>query len=214
MRYGARWLRAVTASDPAVALLAVTPPAFGECVLAPELAHRRCWRDASRDPDAGARPDRVLAAREADLSGYLRFDLLPKVDVACMAAGIEARAPFLEGECHAFGQTSAALGKRPLREAFANDLPPAVLRLPKTGFALPLDRWFRGNLPWLDLLAEPRTQQRPHLRPGGVARAVDLHRSGRADLGHGLYLLVAAEVWLRSREGNTDSVRTGNRPAT
>jgi len=61
--------------------------------------------------------------------------------------GIEARAPFLEGEYAAFGQDRSALGKRELRAAFANDLPREVLRLPKTGFALPLDRWFRGDLP-------------------------------------------------------------------
>jgi hypothetical protein len=71
----------------------------------------------------------------------------------------------------------------------------------------PLDRWFRGELPWLDLLAEARTRQRPHLRPGGVAAAVDRHRSGRADLGHGLYLLVAAELHLRWLAGEV-------RPAT
>ncbi|MBL8751922.1 MAG: asparagine synthetase B [Planctomycetes bacterium] len=208
MRYGARMVRAITAPDPATALLAVTPPAFGSHVLAPDLAARRCWRDEARSP---VRPgqDPVLAARDADLDGYLRFDLLPKIDVACMAAGVEARAPFLEGDCRWFGQDRTALGKRPLREAFANDLPPEVLRLPKTGFALPLDRWFRGELPWLDLLREPTTCNRPHLRPGGVARAIDLHRSGKVDLGHALYLLVAYETWLRSPAGNTDSVRTG-----
>lgn len=204
MRFAARWLRAVVAPDPATALLAVTPPAFGECVLAPEFAQRLCWHDESRNVSA-ANGDRALAARRTDLlNGYLRFDLLPKVDVACMAAGVEARAPFLEGDCEAFGRDLSALGKRPLREAFAADLPPEVLRLPKTGFALPLDRWFRGELPWLDLLAEPRTQQRPHLRPGGVARAVDLHRSGKVDIGHGLYLLVAAELFLRTREEERD----------
>ncbi len=208
MRYGARMLRAMTAPDPATALLAVTPPAFGAEVLAPELAAQGCWRDEALHPVLQSQ-DRVLAARDADLRGYLRFDLLPKVDVACMAAGIEARAPFLEGDCAAFGQTRDALGKRPLRAAFANDLPPEVLRLPKTGFALPLDRWFRGDLPWLDLLREPTTCQRRHLRPGGIARAIDRHRSGKADLGHALYLLVAYETWLRSPEGNTDSVPTG-----
>jgi asparagine synthase (glutamine-hydrolysing) len=207
MRYGARMLRAITAPDPATALLAVTPPAFGDEVLAPELAARRCWRDEARHPLRRGQ-DRVLAARNADLDGYLRFDLLPKVDVACMAAGIEARAPFLEGDCRWFGLDRDSLGKRPLRDAFANDLPPEVLRLPKTGFALPLDRWFRGELPWLDLLREPTTFQRPHLRPGGVARAIDRHRSGTVNLGHALYLLVAYETWLRSPAGNPDSVPT------
>jgi asparagine synthase (glutamine-hydrolysing) len=198
MRYAARWMRAATASDPETALLAVTPPAFGATVLAPEFAQRRCWRDESRRAPTN---DAVLMARARDLDGYLRFDLLPKVDVACMAAGVEARAPFLEGECAAFGQDRSTLGKRALREAFVHDLPREVLRLPKTGFALPLDRWFRGELPWLDLLAEPKTRQRAHLRPGGVAAVVDRHRRGRADLGHGLYLLVAFELFLRAAEG-------------
>jgi asparagine synthase (glutamine-hydrolysing) len=199
MRYRARWLRAMTSRDPAAELLAVTPPAFGAQVLADEYARRKCWHGLPRC--SRARPaNRVLAARDADVHGYLRCDLLPKVDIACMAAGVEARAPFLEGDCHAFGQTRAALGKQPLRAAFAAELPREVKRLLKRGFSLPLDRWFRGELPWLDLLAEARTQQRSHLRPGGVAHAVDLHRRGKADLGHGLYLLVAVELYLRARD--------------
>jgi asparagine synthase (glutamine-hydrolysing) len=163
------------------------------------------WRDeplarprATVAPPLPVTADRVLAARAHDVAHYLRFDLLPKVDVATMAAGVEARCPYLDPGLAQFGAARSALGKRPLREAFAAELPDEVLRLPKRGFGLPLDRWFRGELPWLDLLAEPRTQQRPHLRPGGVARAVDLHRSGRVDLGHGLYLLVAVELHLRA----------------
>lgn len=193
MRYAARWLRAATAADPAAALLEVTPPAFREAVLAtPPAAPGRPAGDAPADP--------VLAARDADVRGYLRLDLLPKVDVATMAAGLESRCPWLEGDFAEFGSTRAALGKRPLREAFAADLPAAVFRLPKRGFGLPLDRWFRGDLPLLDLLAEPGTRSRPHLRPGGLAEVVDRHRRGAADLGHGLYLLAAVELFLRCRE--------------
>lgn len=213
MRYPARWLRALAAADPAQALLAVTPPAFAATVLAPELAARGCWRDAPL-PSAVTSGDRVLAARAADLDGYLRCDLLPKVDVATMAAGVEARCPFLEGDLEAYGATRRALGKAPLRAAFC-DLPTEVLHLPKHGFALPLDRWFRSELPWLDLLAEPRTRQRPHLRAGGVAAVVDRHRRGRADLGHALYLLVALELHLRAVEaGIPTSVRAAAGGAT
>jgi asparagine synthase (glutamine-hydrolysing) len=219
MHYPARWLRAVAAADPVTALLAVTPPAFADAVLAPELAQRRCWRDERR---AGTHwSDGLASMRLRDLHGYLRCDLLPKVDIACMAAGVEARAPYLEGDCVELAWHCVTPGKGPLREAFAADLPPEVLRLPKTGFALPLDRWFRGELPWLDLLREPTTCQRPHLRPGGIAAAIDRHRSGRTDLGHGLYLLVAWELFLRSldrgsatRPGLADRVRTDARGAT
>ncbi len=211
MRYVARWLRAATAPDPWLALLAVTPPAFGAEVLAPGLAVRRCWRDDSNGTWRHLAGDPVLLARDRDLDGYLRCDLLPKVDVATMAAGVEARCPFLDGDFAAFGTTRAALGKRELRAAFAEHLPAAVFRQPKRGFALPLDRWFRGELPWLDVLAEPRTRQRPHLRAGGIAAAVDRHRSGRSNLGHGLYLLLAYELFLRAQAQESATPRTKSR---
>ena len=63
------------------------------------------------------------------------------------------------------------------------------------------------------LLADRRTQERLHLRPGGVRRVVDLHRRGRADLGHGLYLLTAIELYLRCiDQGFPDVVRTEANP--
>lgn len=190
MRYLARWLRAAASGDPAGVLLEVTPPAFRREVLAKPGRHR--------DETQPIRPpDPVLAAREADLKGYLRLDLLPKVDLATMAAGIESRCPWLEGDYAEFGATRASLGKVPIRQAFANDLPDMVFRLPKRGFSLPLERWFRGPCALLDLLTEARTQQREHLRPGGVAAVVDRHRRGAANLGHGLYLLAAVELFLR-----------------
>lgn len=200
MRYAARWWRAVVAADPATALLAVTPPAFGATVLAADLAACRAFGDEAPLRAPTTETDPALRARDRDLDGYLRCDLLPKIDVATMAAGVEARCPFLEGDFAAFGRTRATIGKRELRAAFANDLPPAVFRQPKRGFALPLDRWFRGEMPWLDLLAESRSRLRPHLRPGGLAAAVDRHRSGRSNLGHGLYLLLAFETFLRAQE--------------
>lgn len=191
----ARYLRSAAASNPVRALLAVTPPAFGTAVLCEELGEAPCWRDREALPE---NVDLALASRADDLSHYLPRDLLPKIDVAYLAAGIEGRCPFLAEEIAAHGRGLAALGKRPLREAFAPQLPRAVRRLPKRGFSLPLNRWFRGELRALDVLAEPTSRSRPHLREGGLARAVDAHRRGDADLGHGLYLLFSFEVFLRS----------------
>jgi asparagine synthase (glutamine-hydrolysing) len=192
MRGPARLLRAACAEDPAQTLLEVTPPAFRRSVLdgdAARQAHRS--RAPARTPTEAA---------TGDLGGYLRCDLLPKVDIATMAAGIESRCPFLAASFADVAPASRSTGKTILRAAFADVLPRATLRLRKKGFALPLDRWFRGDLPWLDLLRERRTLERPHLQPGGVARAIDLHRAGHHRLGHALYLLVAAEIFLRHRE--------------
>ncbi|MCK5945190.1 MAG: asparagine synthase, partial [Planctomycetes bacterium] len=198
MHKAARYLRAAVSRNPIRALLAVTPPAFGAQVLAADIGAHSCWRDAEPMPHEPA--DLALASRADDLDNYLPRDLLPKLDVALMAAGIEGRCPYLEANIEPFGQDRRALGKRPLRRAFARELPAAVRQLPKLGFALPLDAWFRDDLPALDVLAEPRSRQRPHLRPGGLQLAIDRHRGDRADLGHGLYLLLAYELHLRAVE--------------
>ena len=198
MRAGARLVRAAFAPNPVRALLAVTPPAFGREVLTEALAEAPCWRDA--EPLPRARESLALAGRADDLAHYLPRDLLPKLDVALLAAGVEGRCPYLEAGVEAHGASLDALGKRPLRTAFAARLPAEVRRLPKRGFSLPLDAWFRGELNALEVLAEDRSRQRPHLRPGGLARAVDQHRKQRTELGHGLYLLYAYELHLRADE--------------
>ncbi|MGE3171310.1 MAG: asparagine synthetase B [Planctomycetota bacterium] len=201
----ARSLRALAAADPYLELLAVTPPAFRREVLTAEIAAPGStgpwgpWPGRPRGPAA----ERLQHAAAVDRDLYLRWDLLPKLDVATMAAAVEGRCPFLDGEvqraCAALSPLQR-LGKRPLRAAYRDRLPAAVFAQPKRGFALPLDRWFRGDLPWLDLLRSARTRARPHLRPGGLDRAIDRHRRGAADLGHALYLVVAFELYLQSLE--------------
>ena len=131
------------------------------------------------------------------------MDLLPKLDVATMAAQVEGRCPFLDGDvARALDAMSPMqwLGKAPLRSVYATKLPHAVFAQRKRGFALPLDRWFRGELTMLDLLRDQRTRQRAHLRATGLDRAIDLHRSRRADLGRALYLVAAFEIWLRTED--------------
>jgi len=190
----ARALRAAGSGDAYGELLAVVPAGFGPLVLATWLPPPHWPRPAG---------SWLAAARQRDIDQYLRHDLLPKLDAATMAAGVEGRCPYLDGEVAAVADglpLRALLGKRPLRAAFAGELPAPVFRQRKRGFALPLDRWFHGELPWLDLLRERRTLEREHLRSSGVAAAIDLHRRHGADLGHGLYLLVAFELFLRTRE--------------
>ena len=124
------------------------------------------------------------------------------------AAGVEGRCPFLEADLQEFGARRDQLGKRDLLAAFAGELPTEVVRLGKRGFGVPLDDWFRGDLPWLDVLREQRTCQRAHLRPGGIAEVLDRHRRGAADLGHGLYLLLAIELHLRDLDATEESATT------
>lgn len=195
-----RIARALAARDPYASLLQVSPPGFLRAVLrakAPPLG--------AEGPVRGDVEARLARAERMDRDLYLRSDLLPKLDVATMAAQVEGRCPFLDVEV----QRAAAaipraerLGKAPLRSAFASRLPISVLAQRKRGFALPLDRWFRGELGLVDLLRDARTRGREHLDRKGLDRALDRHRRGAANLGHALYLVAAWETWLRSEEGS------------
>lgn len=177
-------------------LLAVAPPGVARRALVPEL-----W-PAGTDHRG---PASLAAAVTLDRTGYLRHDLLPKLDLATMAAAVEARAPFLDPEVVAAPEADLAasgrgLGKRALRRAFAGALPEAVLAQGKTGFGLPLDRWLREDSYLPDLLRDRRTLERPHVVARGLTDLLDAHRRGRTALGHALYLFAAYEVYLRVRE--------------
>src|SRR5262249_43445980 len=87
--------------------------------------------------------------RVVDIESYLPGDLLPKSDIASMAVSLELRSPFLDHRVVELGlalPAELASGKAALRRAFAADLPPEVAARGKTGFGVPLDRWFREEL--------------------------------------------------------------------
>jgi asparagine synthase (glutamine-hydrolysing) len=84
---------------------------------------------------------------------YLPNDLTYKTDIALGAFGIESRAPFLDHRLleWAQGLDSGDLvrgreKKVLLREAYRNELPPAVLDQPKQGFGAPIHAWLAGPL--------------------------------------------------------------------
>ena len=78
---------------------------------------------------------------------------MTKVDTASMAFGLECRQPFLD---HRVVELAARMpidmkfrrgrGKRILREAFADLLPPPIRRRRKMGFGVPLDHWLRHEM--------------------------------------------------------------------
>jgi asparagine synthase (glutamine-hydrolysing) len=120
-----------------------------------------------------------------------------------MAASLELRAPLLDHRVVELGlalpdelKLRGRRGKLALREAFADLLPPEVAGRGKTGFGVPLERWFRDDLRELstDLLATDRGW----FRQGEVERLLREHRDGRADHGHRLWCLLMLELWQRT----------------
>lgn len=177
--------------------------AFGEA-LRPALADNPSrllagWFDGAELPEA--------AAARADFHHYLPDVILTKVDIASMAHGLEARAPFLD---HELAGWIAALptglklqgwrGKALLRGALAGRLPPETLQRRKRGFGLPLAGWLAGPLrePLQDLVLSPQTRQRGLIAPAYAERLVSEHLAGRRDHAHRLWALMMLEAWLRT----------------
>jgi asparagine synthase (glutamine-hydrolysing) len=170
----------------------------------PLSLRRSLWAEPSR-----ARPTHLSPARDGitglqllDLATYLPGDLLLKADLATMAHSLELRSPFLDHEVVALGiglpdslKVHRREGKVALRRAFAGHLPPDVAARTKSGFGVPLDRWFRSDLRETahDLLANDRGW----FRQQTVRKLLDEHESARADHGHRLWCLLMLELWVR-----------------
>jgi asparagine synthase (glutamine-hydrolysing) len=164
------------------------------------------------DPWAGQRralerhpQDWLFALQYADFNHYLPLDILTKVDRMSMAHSIETRVPLLD---HVFVETAARIpsdlklrnGRRKhiFKEAMRDILPDAILDRRKQGFAVPLDRWFRGRLESYvnEVLLGPRAVQRGIFEPDFVRRLVAHNNRGR-QLGSQLWTLISFELWCR-----------------
>ena len=170
----------------------------------PIEVRRELWSDrrlAQHVPLDPSRPG-VTGLQLLDIETYLPGDLLLKADLASMAHSLELRSPFLDHEVVALGlalpdslKTRGREGKVALRRAFAADLPAEIADRGKTGFGVPLGRWFRSDL--RDLAHDLLAGDRGWFRPDSVQRLLDEHESGRADHGHRLWCLLMLELWVR-----------------
>ena len=147
--------------------------------------------------------DRLLAI---NFHSYLHDDLLVKADRMTMASSLEARSPLLDralieyvatlpSEAKLNGRRSKVI----LREAFADLLPASVTTRPKTGFGVPIDQWFRGELAdrVRDELLGASAKSREYVSGPYVAALVDAHLTGVANHGHRLWTLLTLERWLQ-----------------
>jgi len=151
--------------------------------------------------------DGVTGLQLLDVATYLPGDLLPKSDIASMAHSLELRSPLLDHRVVELGlslppalKQRGRQGKVALRRAFADDLPALVAARGKTGFGVPLARWFREELRPLarELLLDERARSRGWFDPRAVERLLDDHLAARADNGHRLWTLTMLELWQRT----------------
>jgi len=137
---------------------------------------------------------------------YLPDCLMPKVDVASMANSLEVRSPLLD---HHFVEFTATIpshlkrdangGKRIFKRAVKALVPDAVLNKRKTGFAVPLARWFRGELQPLlrETLLDETALRRGLFHQQFIRRMIEEHAASKRDWSTRLWALLFLELWFR-----------------
>jgi asparagine synthase (glutamine-hydrolysing) len=154
--------------------------------------------------DAAPAVDEVNRRLRADLATSLVDEMLTKVDRMTMAAGLEARVPFLDRKLVEWSlrvpgrlKVRGGVGKRPLRQMLEGPLG-AAARRPKHGFDLPLGAWLRGPLRAVlrETLTAQAARERGLLDPAAVLRVLEAHEAGRGDHSRLLFSLLVLERWL------------------
>lgn len=153
----------------------------------------------------------------SDILWYLADDLLVKMDIATMAASLEARSPLLDHDLHEFVarlpvglKLSWTTSKRLLRSAMRGILPDTILdRRRKMGFTAPVGAWLRGPLRDLsaDVLLSSRAAAEGYVSESGVRRLFDEHMRGTVDRTMQVWSLLMLELWMREVAGASARVR-------
>jgi asparagine synthase (glutamine-hydrolysing) len=142
--------------------------------------------------------------RQMDLENYLPDQILVKVDRASMWHALEVRCPLLDQEVLAVAarmpaavQVNRRQQKILLRRLAARHLPPALLERPKQGFAVPLGRWFRGELaPLLErALGDDASPTWELFDRREAQHRFAAHRAGRANAEKVLWRLLFFHAW-------------------
>lgn len=191
-------------------------PAEQQALLTPEVLEQVDPADTAFAPvnaawELSAGAPLLLRAMHLDATTYLPNDILTKVDRAGMSVALEVRAPFLARDVVQFALALPAgyhmrglRGKRLLRAAVADLLPPSILRRPKKGFGIPVGAWLTGSLrPLLtDVLSTDAVAAAGLFRAVAVERLVREHLNGRADHRKPLWTLLVFELWRRSLQSH------------
>jgi asparagine synthase (glutamine-hydrolysing) len=141
-----------------------------------------------------------------DQNFYLPDCLMVKTDIASMANGLEVRCPFLDHKFIEFTATipsslkrNLTVGKLILRNAVKGLLPKEILNKPKTGFGVPLGKWFKGDLSELlrSMLLDDTSTKRNIFKQRALRKMVNEQISGKRDWSNRLWAFLFLEMWFR-----------------
>lgn len=141
----------------------------------------------------------------ANLRGYLESVMLPKIDRATMAYGVEARSPFLDIDVVDYvlssqnsNGTRLGVTKNDLRRILKEASPKITLSRRKHGMGIPVRELLLGplNVEWRDLTDHSRIVDQGLLDVAVVESVVKRLEDGRVDTRKEAWALFVFQKWL------------------
>ncbi|MBA2490250.1 MAG: asparagine synthase (glutamine-hydrolyzing) [Gammaproteobacteria bacterium] len=160
--------------------------------------------------DANAEDTTLRRILYFDQTSWLPDNLLERGDRMTMAASLEARMPFMDHRLYAY---MSALPDRYrlrgrqtkwiLRQAMKQLLPAHILKRPKVGFKVPVNKWFQGTLRGylMDHLTGPDSKTAHYYRRNKLDEILRDHVEGRRNHEKLLWGLLNLELWHRQYFG-------------
>ncbi len=147
----------------------------------------------------------VAQMQEVDMRTYMPGDVLPKAAIAVRAAGVAALPPFLDNDVIDFAMTlplnfkqNGISRKHLLKLAFPEFIPPQIAIQRKKGFGVPVGEWLKTG--WHELLREHLLEgnliKSGYFKQGELAKMIETHKSGSADLSYPLWSLLVLDLFL------------------
>ena len=157
--------------------------------------------------------DPVIDSRYFDLSQYLPYDLLKKVDMTTMAFGLEARVPFLDHrlveyvlQFPASWHASFFSQKKMLKQIASRRLPKAIWDRKKHGFLIPLGKWFRKEMKDIlfDTLFQKDAKWIHYFNEQYIRSLLEKHVEQKGNYTQIIWMTFVFEQWLQGLEKHID----------
>lgn len=139
-----------------------------------------------------------------DLHVVLEGDMLAKVDRMSMLNSLETRTPLLANNLVEFAYSlpadyklSGKITKRIMKDTFKDLFPEGYEKLPKSGFGVPVDEWFRKEMreELLDLTSETRIRRQGVFYYDYVRAVIKEHLAGKVNRKTELWSMYVFQKW-------------------
>lgn len=143
-----------------------------------------------------------------DIHMVLEGDMLTKVDRMSMLHSLETRTPMLANDMVEFAYSlpmeyklTGKNLKRILKDAFRDCFPNGYDKLPKSGFGVPVDEWFRNEMKeeLMDLFSRSSIEKQGLFDHDFIRNILEEHIKGQVNRKFEIWCLYVFQKWYFSR---------------